>query len=50
MDLLRSKLVNAEVETEILEDWGHTTFVFGKYMADFYKGIARKHILASGQI
>ena len=47
MELFRTKLCNAKVETQILEDWGHGTFVLGEHMGEFYRGLAEKHILPS---
>jgi pimeloyl-ACP methyl ester carboxylesterase len=47
MELLRSKLSSTTVETKVLEDWGHGTFILGKYMGEFYRNIARTHLLPS---
>jgi len=47
MQLLRDKMFNANLDYEILEDWGHVTFVLGEYMSEFYRGIAEKYILPS---
>ena len=40
MELLRNKLCNAKVESTVLKDWGHGTFVLGENMGAFYRGLA----------